>query len=591
VAESTIDTDVLVIGGGGAGFRAAIGAREKGARTLLLSKGPLARCGATPMAGADFTLDGQSLKALGYAGDPNDTKETFFNDIVAQGFYLNNQKLVEQYIQAAPERLKELLDWGIEIRRSEERAIFTTGLGIIDALLRKARAMGVDMLDDTMMIDLVTEDNRITGGLGLDVKSGEFVHFKAKAVVMATGGWHKAFWPNTGMRDLSGEGIAMAHRAGADIGNMEFITFCCNILLDPANCLGSLATYIMHLHCGGRLTNNLGETFLDNYDPYTVHKGTVMEWNKGFISLASQKEIRADKGSPKGGIFYNRGDVPWEEFETKATAIFPNWKYKALDMSEVGRRFEANEPVEVGPVVEYFDGGILINDRMETKVEGLYAAGECTLGPFGANRVCAAITEMLVHGADAGRNAGEYARSVQIPESDKKMLGFLQEKALAPLLRKDGLKPARIRRRIQEAAHKHLSPARNHEELNAFIGSLERVKKDELPYLSATSKTKSYNKEWLDALELENIVHLLEAAAISALYRTESRGVHYREDYPRTDNDNWLQESVVKFEDGAFRIITRPATITSLAPPRGITPYLEMLKKMMEAHSDIGGHH
>lgn len=205
MTQQVIETDVLVVGGGGAGFRAAIGAREKGAKALMLSKGPLARCGATPMAGADFTLDGRSLRELGFFGEPNDTKEKFFSDIVHQGYYLNNQKLVEQYIDTAQGRLKELLDWGIEVRMSDERAIITSGIGIMDALLRGAREHGVDMLEDIMLLDLVSREGKVTGGLGLNVKRGEFIHFKAGAVVMATGGWHKAFWPNTGMRDLSGE--------------------------------------------------------------------------------------------------------------------------------------------------------------------------------------------------------------------------------------------------------------------------------------------------------------------------------------------------------------------------------------------------
>lgn len=591
MAERTINTDVLVIGGGGAGFRAAIAAREKGAQTLLLSKGPLARCGATPMAGADYTLDGRSMQDLGFFGEPRDSKEKFFSDMVTQGHYLNNQKLVEQYIENAPNRLRELIDWGVAIRLSEERAIFTSGISIMDTLRRKAKAVGVDTLEDIMMIDLFTRDNKVIGGLGLEVKTGEFIFFKVKAVVMATGGWHKAFWPNTGMRDLSGDGIAMAHRAGAQIGNMEFITFCCNVLYEPPVWRGSIATYVMSMLCGGQLTNSEGEIFLDKYDPYTVHKGTTMEWNKSFISYASAKEVRGGKGSPSAGVYYGRGSVPWEAFEACALRIFPNWKYKALDLSGLGRMFKDNESVEVGPAVEYFEGGIVINARFETGVKGLYAAGECALGPFGANRVFAAITEMLVHGSDAGQNAADYAKEAKVPPPDKQAFKALQEKASSPLASKDGLTPTKVRRRVQEKAHKYLGPIRNQKELSDFVDFLETVKKGELPYLKTSTRSKIYNKEWIDSLELKNMVHLLEAAARSALARTESRGVHYREDYPHTNNDNWLVESIVKLEDGAFNITNRPITVTAITPPKGVVPYLEMTKKMMEAHSDVGGHH
>ncbi len=592
MADRVIETDVLVVGGGGAGFRAAIGARETGARSLLLSKGPVARCGATPMAGADFTLDGKSLHDLGFPGAPTDTYEKWFNDIVTQGYYLNNQKLVEQYIRSAPARLKELLAWGIKVLFSEERAIFTSGIGLMDALHQRARTAGVDMLEDVMLLDLLMKDGRVAGGLGLDIRSGDFIRFKAKAIVMATGGWHKAFWPNTGMRDLSGEGIAMAHRAGADIGNLEFITFCCNVLLSPPVWRGSIATYILSLLCGGELVNSKGETFLEKYDPFIVDKGTTMEWNKGFVSFASMKEVRTGKGSPRGGVYYGRGQVPWETYERTATAaIFPNWKYKAMDLSELGRMLKENETVEVGPAVEYFDGGIVVDETFATQLQGLYAAGECTLGPFGSNRVCSAITEMLVHGAEAGQNAGRYAKGLQVPQLKNQDFAPLQEQAERPLNRREGLKPARVRRWVQEMAQKYLGPIRNQKELTEFIGSLESVIQKELPNLSTTSKSRIYNKEWVDALEIKNIVHLLKAAAQSALFRTESRGVHYREDYPYTENDQWLQESVAQYRGGEIRISTRPAIVTSLTPPKGQVPFLDMMKKMMQSRSEIGGHH
>lgn len=591
MAERYIETDVLIVGGGGAGVRAAIGAREMGTKALLLSKGPFARCGASPMAGADFTLDGKNLNKLGFPGAPEDSYEKFFNDIVTQGFYLNNQKLVDQYVRSAPARLKELLDWGIKIFFSEERAVFTSGIALMDVLFQKARAVGVDMLEDTMLLDLITHEGKIVGGLGVDIRTGEFIRIKSKAVVIATGGWHRAFWPNTGMRDLSGEGIAMSHRAGADIGNMEFVTFCCNVLFSPPIWRGSIATYIMGLLCGGELTNSKGETFLGKYDPFTVEKGTTMEWNKSFLSFASMKEVREGKGSHNGGVYYGVGKIPWETYEKIALSMFPNWKYKAMDLSELAKMLKNREPVEVGPAVEYFDGGIVINEKFETTVEGLYAAGECTLGPFGANRVCSAITEMLVHGNDAGQNAGKYTQRVKESPLDTRALKALEEKAELPLVRHGGLQPAQVMRRIQKMAHEHLGPIRDPKELATFIQFLNRTKQDELPNLATSSKSRVYNKEWIDALELGNIIHLLEAAAQSALFRTESRGVHYREDSPQTDNDNWLKEIIIHYQEGSFNLSWRPITVTSITPPGGKMPYLDMLKKMMASRSDIGGHH
>jgi succinate dehydrogenase/fumarate reductase flavoprotein subunit len=591
MSERTFETDVLVVGGGGAGFRAAIGAREAGVRALLVSKGPLARCGATPMAGADFTLDGLSLSRLGFPGEPKDTQEKFFNDIVTQGFFLNNQKLMEQYIRSAPVRLKELLDWGMKVDNSEQRAIFTSGLGLVDTVYRRAKECGVDFLEDVMVIDLVTREGKVAGALGLQISTGDFIHFRPKAVVMATGGWHKAFWPNTGMRDLSGEGIAMANRAGAEIGNMEFITFCCNILLWPPLWRGSLATYILSLRFDAELTNSAGEVFFKKYDPFVVKWGTYMEWNKGFVSFASTREIRDGKGSPHGGIYFGLGSMPYETFEKITLGRFPSWKYKALDLSEMPKILKAGKPLEVGPVVEYFDGGIVINEKFETSVEGLYAAGECTLGPFGSNRVCSAITEMLVHGADAGQNAGAYAKKGGMADLPAQDLQTLREKAEQSLRLKDGPRPAQVRRQVQEMAHKNLSPIRTQGELSSFLSFLDKTIQDDLPHLATASKSRAYNKEWVDAIELQNILHLLKCATISALHRTESRGVHFREDFPHTDNDHWLKENIIRFDKGVLEVDRRPVTTTSMTPPKGKLPYLDMLKKMMESRSDIGGHH
>jgi succinate dehydrogenase/fumarate reductase flavoprotein subunit len=271
--------------------------------------------------------------------------------------------------------------------------------------------------------------------------------------------------------------------------------------------------------------------------------------------------------------------------------LFPNWKYKAIDLTEFARMFRENVPVEVGPAVEYFEGGVVVNERFETTLPGLYAAGECALGPFGANRVFAAITEMLVHGADAGENAAEYALAGSAPDVDEATVKRIEETAKAPLDRTEGTTPTGVRRAVQERAHKDLGPIRSGEELKSFIGYLEAVKSGQLPNLTATSKSKIYNKEWIAVLELGNMIHLLEAAARRALARTESRGVHYREDFPETDNDEWLQESIVKLDDAVFTVGHRPITTTAITPPSGKVPYLEMVKKMMAAHSDVGGHH
>jgi succinate dehydrogenase/fumarate reductase flavoprotein subunit len=249
------------------------------------------------------------------------------------------------------------------------------------------------------------------------------------------------------------------------------------------------------------------------------------------------------------------------------------------------------EPVEVGPAVEYFEGGIGVTEQFETDVQGLYAAGECTAALFGANRVSAATSEMLVTGAVAGSAAGEYAKSASTPDIDDALVAEIVERAIQPLDREAGIRPPELRARIQEAAHEQLGPVKTEQEIRDFIALLERVKSAELPILYTSSKSRSYNKEWIEALELCNIVPVLEASARSSLARTESRGVHYRADFPDTDNDDWLKEVTVKQAGDELSVGTRPITVTTLTPPPGVIPYLEMMKRMMEAHSDVTGHH
>ena len=174
-----LSTDVLVVGGGGAGFRAAIGAVERGLRAILLSKGPLARSGASPMAGADFTLDGRSMSEIeGLTGDPNDSPEKVYNDIVTQGWHLNNRRL-------APGCLKELIEWGIDIKASDQRMIFTSGTKIMDVLLKQARAVDVTLIENVALQDLIVTDGRVVGGVALDIMTGDFLRIRARSVVMA----------------------------------------------------------------------------------------------------------------------------------------------------------------------------------------------------------------------------------------------------------------------------------------------------------------------------------------------------------------------------------------------------------------------
>ncbi len=591
ITIKTIQTDVLVAGSGGAGFRAAIGVREKGASVLLVSKGRLARSGATPMAGADLTCHGKGMRAAGFFGEPRDSEDLFFSDIVHQGCFLNNQRLTEGYVKDGPDRLKEMMAWGMRVNSSDERAIDTTGTSIADAVYRQARKLGVQTLEDTIILALFTRGNEVIGALGFDLKAGEFLRIQAKAVILATGGWHKAYSVVTGSRELTGDGVAMALRAGAELTDMEFITFACNVIYWPSSYRGSIFTYVLSLVVGGELENSDGQLVYDQYDPWMIDYANRTEWNKSFISMISGKEIRKGKALPHGGLRYTYGKKSFDEFDRLVQASYEDWVFHCASFYGLREKMRNGEGIEVGPAAEYFEGGIAVNESYATSLPGLYAAGECANSVFGANRVAAATMEMLTSGARAGWSAGEFALAHQFYDIDLTQESTLIENILAPLNRNEGEKPSVVRKKLQVQSQKLMGPVRNEAEMTEYLTFLDALKSDQIPLLATSSKELRYNKEWLETMDLVNMIDAMQACCQASLIREESRGVHYREDYPFVDNDNWLKEVVVQRSNENWNISTRPVNAHKLPAPSGKISYMDFTKKMMQSHSEIGGHH
>lgn len=586
-----VRTDVLVAGSGGAGLRAAVGALEKGAQVLLLSKGRLARSGASPMAGADLTCHGRGMRAAGFFGEPRDSEEKFFSDIVHQGNFLNDQRLTELYVQDGPARLREMLDWGMKVNFTDERAVFTPGPSIVNAVYRHARRLGMIARDDVALLDLYVRDGQVIGALGLDLKTGTFLRVRAKAVVLATGGWHKAFPVVTGSRELTGDGTAIAYRAGAKLIDMEFVTFASSVLYWPPIYRGSIFTYVLSLLAGGELEDGEGKRIYGQYDPWMIDYANSTEWNKSFISMISARAMREGSTLPHGGLRYVPGDIGYDAFERRVNRYYDGWVFHGGDFSGLKEKMRSGEGLEVGPAAEYFEGGIAVNERYEATVPGLYAAGECAGSVFGANRVAAATMEMLTTGARAGWSAGRYALSTTLQEIDPSQEAELLDRALAPLHRCPQIPVVEVRKTFQEQNQSKLGPLRSGDELQSYLESLEDLKRAELSRLGTTRDDPAYNKEWIEALDLFNMVVTAEASARAALRRTESRGVHVRDDFLHVDNDTWLQQILVSQHNGRMTTATRPLDVSRLEPPSGKTPYIEFVKRMMKAHSDVGGHH
>jgi len=560
--------DVVVIGSGGAGLRAAIEATDQDASTILVSNGGIGKSGATMIAGADVTLDGGGAERIGLAGNEDDTEENFFHDILVQGYYLNNQKLVEAYVRDAAARTKELIDWGMKYTWDGKRAVLTQGPDINRVLVEQVKKRNITLLEDIFVTDLMTQGMTVVGAFGVDIERGVFKEIKAKAVVIATGGWQRAYSFTSAPGGLSGGLHAAAYRAGADLVNMEMVTFCPNVTLWPPALRGDIFPYIL-IEMFGDLLDKHGRPFLrDEYDPLIYKIATTTEWNKLIFSMAATRIVLRGDGSPSGGTYYSIKSVPLNII-AEAEKLYPGWRWIRTDFSDLMDWLKQGNAVEVAPAAHYMEGGILVNEHAGTTLKGLYAAGECSGGLFGANRVASAITQILVQGAIAGKSAAAFAKKANLKAPDKEQLKQVQSRLTHPFTQKTGARSVDVKKRIRKIADEHLWVIRNGQGLQQAITELQSIAENELPRVSIQTGTRVYNKEWIDAIELESMILVLQASARAALMRTESRGVHNRSDYPKANNDKWLKEIIVREANGRMVLRTRPVAVTKTKLPRG----------------------
>ena len=535
---------------------------------MLISNGAVGKSGATMIAGADVTLDGASAAKIGLPGNERDSGEKFFHDIVVQGYFLNNQKLVEAYVRDAPARTKELIDWGIKYVWDGKRALITEGVELNRVLVDQTRKRGIAISDDVYVTDLLTQGNIVVGAVGLDINRGQVQVFRAKSVVIATGGWQRAYSFTSAPGGMTGAMHAAALRAGAALINMEMVTFCPNVILWPPALRGDIFPYIL-IEMFGDLLEKHGRPFLrDEYDPLIYKIATTTEWNKLIFSMTATRIVQRGDGSPRGGTYYSIKTVPLNIVD-EAEKLYPGWKWLRTDFSSLMEWLKAGNAVEVAPAAHYMEGGILVDERAETTLKGLYAAGECSGGLFGASRVASAITQILVQGTIAGKSASDFSKKAEVKEPDKKQLKEIQARLLSPFTRKTGVRVIDLKKRVRKIADESLWVIRNGDDMKKAVSELEMILASKLPNLSIQTTARTYNKEWIDAIEIESTAQILLASARSALFRTESRGVHNRSDYPLTNNARWLREIIAKNVNGKLTLTTRPITITKLKPPKG----------------------
>lgn len=578
-----IKADVLIIGSEGAGALAAMEVKKLGLNPMILTKGRIAKCGATVTAGADINVDGHSArKILGLNGDVTDSKEQFFADTVIEGRYINNQKMVEHHVEMIPEIVKEMLDWGMKVMpdlqqpagHSHARGVTTKGEEIMRVLAKTVKEAKIPIYEHFMATDLIRKDGQVVGVAGLDLSTGDYVEVAGKAVIIATGGGMQLYPYSTAPDELTGDGHAMAWRAGAQFIDMEMVQFMGCTFLDPPAVAGSSFPYCLGPDANGldiRMLNKFGHRFFEEkIDP--INKEHV---TRDLLSRGIMNEVYEGNGSPLGGVYYSISHLPKNIVENWPAAknmpiVSLDWEFMGYKYKDIIDEMMKGNAIEVAVASHFFCGGIRANDLCDTGIPGLYAAGEVVGGTEGANRLSGnALTQVFVQGVLAARSAAEYAKKASFcTDYPKEGTEEYQERILAPLYR-DGISAIELKKQIQKDAWDNICVVRTEESIRRNLENIAEYRK-QLPLIGTKCKSKVYNREWVDAIQVESLLTLSEIISVSALARPETRGAHYRKDYDFTDNRNYLKNVIVSNESGKAIASYAPLIITSITPPQEV---------------------
>jgi len=565
--NNIVETDVLVVGAGGAGARAAIEAREAGAEVLMIDKGIFGRSGVTLM--APYTC----MAAFGHA-DPRDGPDMHFQDTVKGGSFLSNQKIVEVFAKEAPQRILDLVRFGAKFDmigdkfdqvlmpgHTYPRGVhldMRTGLQIMAALVREVKRCRVEVLEDTTITSLLTSQGSVVGATGLDIENGEFIVFSSKSTIVCTGGGMEIFEYSSASTDVVGDGYAMAYRAGAELVDMEFVQFYPTGIVWPPQYKGRLGVGNLRYNLKGRLYNIRGERFMERYDPERMELST-----RDIVSRAIYLEVMEGRGSLHGGAYLDVSYLP--------PNLLEHWVAKN-PVAGVGQIINLlgpdidirKEAVEVFPVAHYFCGGIRIDENCKSNLPGLFAAGEAAGGLDGANRIEGnALAKTQVQGARAGRIAAQRAKSNARLPIDESQVEKEYERVFGIVERRGGIRPVELKRKVKTLAWKSAGVVRDKPWLEEGLTEVSRMRREAVPRLCTSSGTRSFNREWLESLEVCNMIEVLEMVLRASYARTESRGCHYRRDYQQRDDQNWLKNIVVKKENGE-KVTTVPVVMTKL---------------------------
>ena len=557
-----VDTDVLVIGAGGAGLRAAIEASKYNVDVTVVCKEMLGKAH-TVMAEGGYNA------ALGNV-DPRDDWKAHFMDTVEGGAWLNDQDLVEVFVKESPDRIFDLEEYGAAFDRTPDGKLAQrmfgkqryprtchvsdyTGHELVAALVDEVRRRDIPVMEEVFISKLFKGNGRVAGALGIDIKSGEFLLFKCKAIVLAGGGAGRIYKITTNPASATGDGKILALEAGAELKDMEMFQFHPTAMVWPPSCRGILVTEAVRGE-GGVLLNTKGERFMKRY-----HK--LLELGpRDVVARSIMREVLEGRGTEHGGVYLSVTHLPPERIREKLKTMYRQFLLAGVDITK--------QPMEVAPAAHYYMGGVKQTVWGETSVKGLYVAGEEAAGLHGANRLGGnSIADTQVYGKRAGEAAARYARQAEKQLVDQRAVEEEQRRALS-FLRSSETRPAKVKEAINETMWENAGIFRTEEGLKRALADLEAIKSKMIPEMGVSDQgSRRYNKEWIEALEAANMVRVAEILVRAALIRTESRGAHYRLDYPSTDNRSWLKHIVWYLDGGELKYRFEPVKITLAMPP------------------------
>ena len=585
----TFEYDVLVIGAGGAGLRAAIEASASGVKVGLVCKSLLGKAH-TVMA------EGGMAAAMGNVDD-RDNWKVHFADTMRGGQYVNNWRMAELHAKEAPARVHELEAWGAVFDRTKDGKILQrnfgghryprlahvgdrTGLELIRTLQDHGIHQGITVHMEYTIVSLLKDGTRVVGAFGYDRERGRFRIFKAKAVVLATGGLGRAYRITSNSWEGTGDGVSLAYHAGAELLDMEFIQFHPTGMIWPPSVMGILVTEGVRGE-GGVLRNKDGKRFMyddipDNYksqtstDPEEGWRYTQGDKNakrppelltRDHVARCINREVKAGRGSPHGGVFL---DISWIEEKIPNAAEHIKKKLPSMyhQFMQLANLDITKEPMEIGPTTHYAMGGIRVNgDTQATNLPGLFAAGECAAGLHGANRLGGnSLSDLIVFGQRAGEYAAKFAKENPNVQINDAQVEAAYREAVEPFERPAGGSnegPYQVQNDLQNMMQELVGIVRLRNEMEKALVGIGKLKSRAAKV--AVQGHREYNPGWHTAIDLKHLLTISEAITVSALDRKESRGGHFRDDFPDKDPEAQKYNAVLsKAADGSMKLRREP---------------------------------